>query len=335
MRAEIDRERAASYGIDPRAVADAIEQAMRGTEATQFADFDRRVPVVVRLPDTQRQDLATLEAIRVNGIPISQMVTLHPGLGPAEIHRVDQARVVPIFADVARGGLDGAVRATEAALVDSPPPPGLIVDIGGGNEEMRRSFRDLAFAFGLAVLLVYMILAAQFESFVQPFTVLLSVPLGLVGALLGLAATGSGINTMSLIGIVILIGIADNDAIIKVDMILRLRRDGLPRREAILKAGQARLRPIVITTATTVLGLAPMALGLGSGADLRAPLAIALIGGLIVATALTLIVIPVAFDLVEEARGRWFGAGAPGEIGASPVVPVGVLPPRRKETTVG
>ena len=187
---------------------------------------------------------------------------------------------------------------------DHPTPRGLRVEIGGENEEMRRSFRDLGFAFALALLLVYMILAAQFESFVHPFTILLSVPLALVGAISALWLVGGGLNTMSLIGMVILVGIVVNDAIVKVDFITQARARGASVQDAIMEAGSARLRPIIMTTVTTVLGLTPMALGIGRGADLRAPLAVAVIGGLLTATALTLIVVPVAYDVVESARAR-------------------------------
>jgi HAE1 family hydrophobic/amphiphilic exporter-1 len=182
------------------------------------------------------------------------------------------------------------------------------MEVGGENEEMRRSFRNLAFAFGLALILVYMILAAQFESFIHPFTILMAVPLALVGAILALFGAGEGMNTMSLIGIVILVGIVVNDAIVKVDFINQARQAGAGLREAILEAGRVRLRPIIMTTVTTVLGLTPMALGLGRGADLRAPLAIAVIGGLILATLLTLVVVPVVYSVAEEFRVRIFGA---------------------------
>jgi HAE1 family hydrophobic/amphiphilic exporter-1 len=168
---------------------------------------------------------------------------------------------------------------------------------------MRRSFRDLTFAFGLAVILVYMLLAAQFESFVHPFTIMISVPLALIGAVGGLALMGKGLNTMSLIGMVILVGIAVNNAIVKVDYINQARRQGRPLREAILEAGRVRLRPIIMNSVANVLGLVPMAIGIGAGADLRVPLAIALIGGLVVSTALTLIVIPVVYQTIEHVRG--------------------------------
>ena len=180
---------------------------------------------------------------------------------------------------------------------------------------MRRSFRDLAFAFGIALVLVYMILAAQFESVAHPFTILMLVPLALVGAVLALVVTGQGLNTMSLIGAVILVGIVVNDAIVKVDFINQARVAGVGLREAILEAGRVRLRPIMMTTVTTVLGLLPMALGLGRGSDLRAPLAIAVIGGLIVATGLTLIVVPVVYQSVERTR-RW-ASGEPTATGAA------------------
>jgi HAE1 family hydrophobic/amphiphilic exporter-1 len=304
IRVEIDRERAANYGIEPRLIAQTVEQYMRGEVATEYVDFDDKVPVLVRLPERERRSLETLRVLRVNGIPLRELVNTHEEVGPAEIRRLEQARTVTVYADVAGGGLDGAIADARAAIVELPPPRGLRVEIGGANEERDRSFRDLAFAFGLALLLVYMILAAQFESFVHPFTILLSVPLATVGAALALFAAGQGLNTMSLIGLVILVGIVVNDAIVKVDFINQMRAQGMQLREAILQAGRVRLRPIVMTTVTTVLGLAPMALGVGRGADLRAPLAIAVIGGLISATALTLVVVPVAYDLLEELRGK-------------------------------
>src|SRR5690606_23943239 len=233
-----------------------------------------------------------------------EVIATREALGPSEIRRFDQARMVPVYADVASGGLASGIAATQAAIADLEVPRNTRVEIGGENEEMRRSFRDLGFAFLLAMILVYMIMAAQFESLIHPFTILLSVPLGIAGAIAALWLTGSGLNSMSLIGMVVLVGIAVNDAIVKVDFINQARRRGLPLREAILDAGRARLRPILMTTVTTVLGLLPMALGIGRGADLRAPLAVALIGGLISSTALTLIIVPVAYDLIEHASIR-------------------------------
>ena len=325
VQVEIDRERAAAYGIETRAIAETVERYMLGTEATEFVEFDRKIPIVVRLPQDDRQSLSTLDQLRVQDIPLRELVRTREALGPSEIQRREQSRVVPVLADVTSGGLAGAVADIRQATVDLPVPRGLRLEIGGENEEMRRSFRDLAFAFALALLLVYMILAAQFESFIHPFTILLSVPLALVGALWALWMAGGGLNTMSLIGVVILVGIVVNDAIVKVDFINQARARGADVRDAIMEAGTARLRPIIMTTVTTVLGLTPMALGIGRGADLRAPLAIAVIGGLITATALTLIVVPVAYDLVEEARVKLLSlAGRPVTVpGTAPVVAAG------------
>jgi len=319
LEVEVLREAAVRYGIQPRAVAEAVERAMRGARATEYADFDRKVAVMVRLPDSLRHSAATLRRLRVQGVPLRELIRVRETTGSAEVRREDQGRVVPVRADVVSGGLDRAVGAIEAALAGAPPPGGLRVEVGGENEEMRRSFRELGFAFALALLLVYMILAAQFESFAQPVTILSAVPLALVGALLALALAGEGLNTMSLIGIVILVGIVVNDSIVKVDFIRQARETGLALREAVLEAGRVRLRPIVMTTVTTALGLTPMALGLGRGADLRAPLAIAVIGGLLVATLLTLIVVPVVYTVVEEGSGLLGRGGeAPAEAEAAP-----------------
>ncbi len=304
VRVEIDRERAAAFGIDPRRVAETVESYMKGKVATEYVDFDRKVPVVVRLPEAERRDVQTLETLRVGEVPLRELVRVRTATGPSEIRRVDQGRVVIVHADVADGGVDEAVAAAGAALREVPVPRGLRTEIGGENEEMRKGFRDLALAFLLALLLVYMLLAAEFESLLHPFIILLAVPLAAVGATLALWIAGAGINTMSLIGMVILVGIVDNDAVVKVDFINQMRREGMSRRDAIFAAGHARLRPIVMNTVTAMLGLLPMALALGPGGELQAPLAIAVFGGLLSATALTLVVIPVAYDVLEELEER-------------------------------
>jgi hydrophobic/amphiphilic exporter-1 (mainly G- bacteria), HAE1 family len=304
VQIEIDRAACATYGIDPRTVAETVDRAMRGDLATQFVDFDRKIDVVVRYPDDLRYSKSTLDDLKVKGVPLRELVHVTEALGPAEVHREDQARVVPVYADVVRGGLDAAIGSIEEALRALPPSRVVRLDVGGENEEMRRSFRDLAFAFGLALILVYMILAAQFESFIHPFTILMAVPLAMVGVVLALLVTGEGLNTMSLIGLVILVGVVVNDAIVKVDFIVQAQARGMELREAILEGGRVRLRPIIMTTVTTVFGLLPMALGIGRGSDLRAPLAITVIGGISVATLLTLIVVPVVFQSVERIRLR-------------------------------
>jgi HAE1 family hydrophobic/amphiphilic exporter-1 len=331
MRVEIDRERAAAFGVDPARVAGTVQDYMQGERATDLVEFDRKVPIVVRLPEEARRSAQTLEQLTVDGVPLRELVRVYDAAGPSEIRRMDQSRVVTVHADVEDGNVDGAVGRVQAALAATPVPRGLRVEIGGENEEMRKGFRDLAFAFVLALLLVYMLLAAEFESLLLPFIVLLAVPLAAVGATLALWVTGAGINTMSLIGMVILVGIVDNDAVVKVDFINQMRREGMSRRDAIFAAGHARMRPIVMNTITAMLGLLPMALAIGPGAELQAPLAIAVFGGLLSATALTLVVIPVAYDVLDEAGERmrgWFRRpteASPPRAAEPERVPVGVV----------
>jgi HAE1 family hydrophobic/amphiphilic exporter-1 len=297
---EIDRERAAAFGIDARRVTDVIERAMAGKIATQFVDFDRKIPIIVRLPESARYSLNTLDMLDVDGVPLRELIKVSESVTVTEIRRADQSRVVPVFADVRSGGVDEAVAEVQTAIAGVKAPPRIRAEIGGENEEMRRSFRELAFAFALALLLVYMILAAEFESLIHPFTILLSVPLALIGAMWALWMGGAGINTISLIGIIILVGIVDNDAVVKIDFINQMRREGMSVRDAIRAAGHARLRPIVMNTLTVMLSIMPMMFGIGAGAALQAPLAIAVFGGLFTATALTLIVIPVVYELIDE-----------------------------------
>lgn len=308
---EIDRDRAAAFGVEPKRIADAVEAYMRGTVATDLVDFDRKVPIVVRLPATSRHSLSTLEQLRVDGIPLRELVHTRETTGPSEILRVNQAPVVPVLADVRGTDLEHALGAVRSTIASVPAPQGIRTEVGGENEEMHRSFRALGFAFVVAFLLMYAILAAEFESLVHPFTVLLSMPLAIVGATVMLWLTGHGINSMSLIGFIILLGIVDNNAVVELDFVLQMREQGMPVREAILAAGHARLRPILMTTATTLLGVLPMALGWGTGASLQAPMAITVLGGLVSATALTFIVIPVAYDLIEEMRVRFGWAREP------------------------
>ena len=335
MRVEIDRERVAAYGLDPQKVAEAVEGFMQGKEATQLVDFDRKIPIVVRLPEAARRSTETLERLSVSGVPLRELVRVRTASGPAEIRREEQGRVVTVMADVAGGGgVTKAVDAVRSSLASLPPPHGLRLEIGGENEEMRQGFRDLGLAFLLALVLCYMLLAAEFESLLHPFIILLAVPLSAFGAAVALWIGGSGVNTMSLIGMVILVGIVDNDAVVKVDFINQMRRQGMDRHAAIRAAGHARFRPIVMNTVTAVLGLLPMALGIGAGGELQAPLAMAVFGGLLSATALTLVVIPVSYDLLEELqawivarlRGQPAPVAAPGpEPRPRPVAAPGVL----------
>ena len=303
LEIEVNRAAAARYGLSVMQVADAIEAYLRGAETDRpYTEFSDKIDIRVRLPEVDRQALADVMTLTLEGVPIRELVTAREGYGPVEIRRTEQNRTVQVLADIRGGGIASAVEAVEAAVADVRLPTLTALRVGGENEEMRESFRSLLFAFGLALFLVFLILAAKFESLIQPIVVLISVPLASIGAVVALALAGDGLNAMSGIGFVILIGIVVNDAIIKVDFINQKRAEGATKRHAILEAGRLRLRPILMTTITTVFGLLPMALGWGAGADLRAPLAVAVIGGLISATFLTLIVVPVAYSIVVTPR---------------------------------
>ena len=326
LEIEVDRAAAARYGVSVTEVADAIEAYLRGARtARQYTEFSEKIDIRVSLPESRRSELSDVLALTHEGIPIGELVRVRQGYGPVEIRRVDQSRSVQVLADVRSGGLDDAVREAESALAEMHVPPLTSVRVGGENEEMRASFRSLGFAFGLALFLVFLIMAAKFESLVQPLVVLVSVPLAAIGAVIALWIAGDGINAMSGIGLVILIGIVVNDAIIKVDFINQKRDAGASKREAILEAGRLRLRPILMTTVTTVLGLLPLAVGWGAGADLRSPLAVAVIGGLLSATFLTLIVVPVVYSLVvapgEPVASGQLSASGPGDLAATSAAP--------------
>ena len=314
LAVDIDRDAVARYGLTVRQVADQVEAYLRGAQTTRpFSEFSRKVGIRVVLPAAARTDLPDVLGLTVGGVPLSALVRAHRDYAPVEIRHDGQARTVQVLADVTGTGLSRAVAEARSRLASLQAPAGISVRVGGQNEEMRESFRSLLFAFGLALLLVYLILAAQFESVRQPLVVLISVPLAAIGAVPALWVARDGLNVMSGIGLVILIGIVVNDAIVKVDFINQRRSAGLTLRAAILEAGRLRLRPIVMTTVTTVFGLLPMALGWGAGADLRAPLAVAVIGGLTASTLLTLIVVPVVYSLVA---GR--GEGVTGPAAAVP-----------------
>ncbi len=317
---EVHRDVAARHGLTVTAVADAIESFLRGSlTRNSYAEFADKINIRVSFPEEERRNLDRVLDLRLEGTPIRELVTAREGFGPVEIRREDQTRTVQVVADVASGGLQAAVSAIEGAISEISRPALSTIRVGGDSDEMQQSFQSLTFAFGLALVLVFLIMAAQFESVVQPLVVLAAVPLAAIGALLALWVAGDGINTMSGIGLIILIGVVVNDAIVKVDFINQRRRSGLNKRDAILEAGRLRLRPIIMTTVTTVAGLTPLALGLGAGADLRSPLAVAVIGGLTSATFLTLIVVPVVYSLLVEPRVPvgWAAGASAGSGGAA------------------
>ncbi len=317
IQIRFDHERAANLGLLVRDVADRIVTKVRGDEATRYSIRDRKIPVLVRSVDANESSIAEIENLIVNPaserpISLNAIADIEVRMGPSEIRRVDQERVAVISANLASGDLGTAVLALEEALSEAPLPPTVSAFVSGQNTEMRESFLSMQFTLALAVFLVYLVMAAQFESIIHPLVILFTIPLALVGAVLALYVTGTTVNVVVFIGAIMLAGIVVNNAIVLVDLINQLRTAGASRYDAIVEAGRLRLRPILMTTATTTLGLLPMALGFGDGAEVRAPMAITVIGGLVLSTALTLIVIPVVYSLFDMQRDVLLpAAGAP------------------------
>ena len=304
-----DRQRVAEIGTTIQAIGELLRNELQGDVATELTRQDRKIDIRVQAHEDERRDLADLKQLIVSPatypvpVPLEAVATVQVVEGPAEIRRLDQERVAVVGANLSGRDLGSVVRDIEAAVADIPLPEGFSIEMGGQNEEMVRSFDSMKFALGLAVFLVYLVMASQFESLLHPLVIMCTIPLGLVGSALGLLLTGQTISVVVLIGLIMLAGIVVNNAIVLVDFINHLRRnEGLAKLDAVVQAGTLRFRPILMTTSTTVLGLLPMALGLGEGAEIRAPMAITVIGGLLFSTVLTLVVIPVLYAAVDRGK---------------------------------
>ncbi|MDH3214751.1 MAG: efflux RND transporter permease subunit [Candidatus Krumholzibacteria bacterium] len=305
LQVTFDRRRLASLGLDMGALSETLKNRVQGVVPTRFKQEDRQIDIRVRNQEIDRasvSDVRNLVLPGAGGQPIRLLSIADVKLdrGPAEIHRLQQQRAAVVSANLKGRSLGAAVRDIEALMAQTPLPPGITTEIGGQNREMRQSFATLRFALGLAVFLVYLVMAATFESFVHPFVVLFTIPLALVGVVAGLLATGTTITVIVLIGIIMLVGIVVNNAIVLIDAINRERRAGVDKFEAVVRAGHYRLRPILMTALTTILALIPMALAWGEGSELRSPLAITVASGLFLSTLLTLVVIPAAYMIVPS-----------------------------------
>jgi len=311
----IDREKVFQYGLEPDAIAGELRARIQGVIATYFNEVEQRIDIAVRLPKEQRRDLETVLTSPVtlgNGktVPLSVFVNRSENRPVREVVRRNQRRQITLSGDIQGRSLAGVWRSVNGILDDMELPGGVAFVIGGEQEEINQSFRDLGWALVLSALLVYMILAAQFESFIDPVIISAVLPVGIMGAILTLFITGHSINIISLIGLIALLGISVNDAIVKVATIRRLRVDGMPGREAIMKASELRFRPIIMTTLTTVLAMIPMAIGIGTGEQIQRPLAITIIGGLSIATILTLFMTPIIYEIIHKRFDRDY-AGSP------------------------
>jgi HAE1 family hydrophobic/amphiphilic exporter-1 len=304
----VDRAKVADLGLSVRDVSRVIETAVAGTKAGEYRVEGNAYRILVQLEDAEQRSLdeildLMLQTPSGETVLLRNLVDTSAATGPVRIERKEQQRLIEVTANVAGRDLGSVAADVQRRLDGIARPVGYDLVIAGNVEEQRRAFREMAVSIGLALLLVYMVLASQYESFADPLLVMLTVPLAAAGVVLTLVLTDTTLNLQSGIGCLMLVGIVVNNAILLVDQAGRLRRDGLPTDAALIEAGRRRLRPVLMTTATTILALLPLALGIGEGADAQAPLARVVVGGLAFSALVTLGLIPVVYSLVHRGRG--------------------------------
>jgi HAE1 family hydrophobic/amphiphilic exporter-1 len=307
----IDRDRAADLGVPMAAIAMTMRSLMADDKVSEMTADGQRYDIRMKLDESFRQKAQDLMALKVRAttgqlVDLSNVVSIVNEAGPGKIDRQNRQRQITVFANLSGIALGEATKQVET-LAKKIVPSTMTTDWAGQADIMRESMGYLLSALLLAIIIVYLVLAAQFESFLHPFTIMLSLPLSMVGALGAIALTHSMLNIMTMIGIILLMGLVTKNAILLVDYANTLRRQGIPRLDALLKAGAVRLRPILMTTGAMIFGMAPVALGLSEGGELRAPMAIAVIGGLITSTLLTLVIVPVAYTIIDAIAERTIG----------------------------
>jgi len=310
-RIVVDREAAADLGVPPASVAGALNTMFSGTTVGQYEDGGDRIDVTVRVKDKWSADLDSLDGIylasRTTGalVPIEQLTIKEYTTGSSKLERYDKSRDVQVQTNFI--GLSSSELHKEFMKKlneELPPPEGIVINMGGDEQETRDTMADLIRVMVLGVLFIFLILAAQFESWIDPLAIMFSLPLAVIGAMMSLFVSGFGLSVVGLIGVIFLMGLVTKNAILIIDFIKKRRAEGLGRTEAILQASLVRMRPIMMTTLAMILGMLPSALDSGSGAEMRQPLAVAIIGGLISSTLLTLIVVPVVYTLLDDLKAK-------------------------------
>jgi HAE1 family hydrophobic/amphiphilic exporter-1 len=305
MHIRIDRARAATYGLTPMQVASEIKNAMDGTVATRYKVDGQEIDVKVGYTSEGHDDvdyLTNLTILTPQGavVKLSQIATFELAQGPIQITREDQVRKAEVSADLLNRDLNSVMTDIQTEVAKMNLPAGYYITFGGENQEMMESFASLGVALLLAILLVYAVMAVQYESFFNPFVIMFSIPTCIIGVVFGLLITGRSFSITAFIGVIMLVGIAVANAIVYVDYLKRLRDGGMERNEAIVEAGRVRLRPILMTAFATILAMLPMAIGFGEGAELIAPLATVVIGGLLATTLITLVLVPVVYSVFDD-----------------------------------
>jgi HAE1 family hydrophobic/amphiphilic exporter-1 len=303
----VDRKKIADLGLSVRDVTRVLETSIAGSQAGEYRTGGDSYRIFVQLKDAEKRSLdevldLTLTTASGEQVALRNLVTAEAGRGPLIIDRKDQQRMVAVTANVTGRDLGSVAADVQAGLQQIQRPAGYDLLVAGTFEEQQRAFRELVVSLLLALIFVYMVLACQYESLRNPLVVMASVPLAAVGVLTILFVTGTTLNLQSYIGCIMLGGIVVNNAILLVDQAGRLLQEGMPVHDALAEAGRRRLRPILMTTLTTILALLPLALGIGEGADAQAPMARAVIGGLTASTLITLVLIPVVYSLFHPER---------------------------------
>ncbi len=306
-----DQDRAAALGLTTRQIADAVVNKVKGNVATRYSFRDRKIDVLVRVQESERSSVDDIRRLIVNptgakAIELGSVADVVATTGPSEIHRADQRRVAIVSANLRDIDLGAAMAEVQDMVAKNPLGTDVGMHIGGQGQELGESIRSLLFAFGLAVFLVYLVMASQFESLLHPFVILFTIPLALVGAVAALLLARSPVSVVVFIGLILLVGLVVKNAIILIDKVNQLREEGVPKRQALVEGARSRLRPIMMTTLCAVFGFLPLALAFGEGAEVRSPMAITVIGGLLVSTMLTLLVIPVVYDLLDRKPDEYY-----------------------------
>jgi HAE1 family hydrophobic/amphiphilic exporter-1 len=313
---QLDRALAGSLGVTVGQVAQALRPAFAGIDVGDWIDPSGETrDVTIRLAPESRTVVADLESLPLlvggdndRSIPLGQVARVTPSIGPARIDHLDRDRVIIVEANTESRALSAVVGDTMARVEQSITfPPGYTLSQGGETEEQQEIFTQMFIAIGVAILLMYFVLVVQFGSFLEPLSIMLSLPLSLIGVMLALMITGESLNIMSLIGVILLVGIVAKNAILLIDFAKWSEEAGMHRREALIQAGRVRLRPILMTTFALVAGMVPVAMGTGEGGDFRAPLGITVIGGVVTSTLLTLLVIPTVYEILADSRD-WMAA---------------------------
>ena len=309
MQISVYHDKAGTYGLDSRKIAHAIRSHITGPIATEYIDKGKEIDLRVRLKREDIRDLSILDQIsipievnpeKIALVPLAEIGRFKLTEGLAEIHRKDQHRMLEISAEIGKLDLARTANRIRNELSDLQFPAGYGYNFGENYQEMKESQKEMIFAFTLAVIFVYMILASLFESFIYPLTIIFSVPLAIIGSLIALYVFEKPINIPVYVGAITLAGIVVNNAVVLADYIKLLKSRGMEKWRAIIRGGERRLRPILMTSGTTLLALLPMALDKGEGSNLWAPLAFTIIGGLISSTILTLIVLPVIYSFIKR-----------------------------------